>query len=167
VTLVPVALVFVGVAMFWPRASAPLERADLEAEAAFAVQMPGADELARVGGDRRFTLEGEQNPFAGHIYGTTATSADVYAFYETELARLGWRKQLPPYPRSTAELENRIYCKIGAEFRLAIKNQDTAFQAGFYRGRTYTTVFDATVLSGDPRSPCPLLPRSPRPTTRP
>jgi len=166
-SLVPLVLVLVGFALFWPRATLPLERADLEADAAFALQMPGADELARVGGDRLSTLEGEQFPFAGHIYGTTAPSADVYAFYEAELTRLGWRAQTPPYPRSSVELENRIYCKSDAEFRLAIKNMDTAFQGAFYRGRTYMTVFDARLLPNDRRAPCPLPPTRPRSTTRP
>src|SRR5688572_16990354 len=160
--LVPIALVVVGVALFWPRATLPLERADLEAEAAFTLQMPGADELARIGGDRRFTWEGEQQPFAGHIYGTTATSADVYSYYESELERLGWLKQSLPYSRSSAELENSLYCKKGRQFRLAIKNKDTAFQAAFYRGRVYTTVFDARLHPHDPKSPCPLPPRPPR-----
>jgi hypothetical protein len=171
VALVPVAVFVVGVALVWPRATPPLERADLESDAAFALHMPGADELARVGGDRIFTFEGEQNPFAGHIYGTTATSADVYSYYESELERLGWLKQSPPYPRSSAELENRLYCKTGLGFRLAIKNKDTAFQAAFYRGRDYTTVFDARLHPHDPKSPCPLPPRPPRVspglTTRP
>jgi hypothetical protein len=163
VTLAPIALVVVGVALFGPRAPLPLERADLEADAAFALRMSGADELARVGGDRFFSLAGgEQEPFAGHIYGTTATSADVYSYYESELERLGWLKQSPPYPRSSAELENRLYCKKGLGFRLAIKNMDTAFQAAFYRGRQYTTVFDASLHPHDPKSPCPLPPRPPR-----
>jgi hypothetical protein len=162
--LVPVAFVVVAVAMLWPRAITPFERADLETDPAFALQMPGADELARVGSDRRFTLDGEQVPFAGHIYGTTATSADVYAFYESELARLGWQKQALPYPRSSAELENRIYCKTGAQYRLAIKNKETAFRTEFYRGRVYTAVFDARLTAEDPGAPCPLPPLTPRPT---
>jgi hypothetical protein len=165
-----VALAFVpgfivaAVVMLWPRASTPFERSDLEADAAFALHMPGADELSRVGGDRLFTLEGEQVPFAGHIYGTTATGTDVYTFYESELARLGWRKQALPYPRSSAELENRLYCKAGTEFRLAIKNKETAFRSEFYRGRVYTAVFDARLIAVDPSSPCPLPPLTPRPT---
>jgi hypothetical protein len=162
--LAPIMFIVAAVVMLWPRAIMPFERADLEADATFDVQMPGADELARVGGDRRFTLDGEQVPFAGHIYGTTATSADVYAFYESELARLGWHKQALPYPRSSAEIENRLYCKTGAEFRLAIKNKETAFRPEFYRGRVYTAVFDARLIAVDPRSPCPLPPLTPRPT---
>jgi hypothetical protein len=97
-------------------------------------------------------------PFAGHIYGTTAAGPDVYAFYEAELERPGWRKQALPYPRSTVELENRLYCKSGAQFRLAIKDKDRAFRSEFYGGRTYTTVFDARLIAADPLAPCPLPP---------
>jgi hypothetical protein len=164
VTLVPIALVVVGVALFWPRAAPPLERADLEAEAAFALQMPGADDLRYFGGDRRFKLGGafEQSPFAGHTYGTTATSADVYSYYESELARLGWLREGPNYFGSSTDLEGRLYCKKGLMFRVAIKDKDRAFQLAFYRGRTYTTVFEASVHPNDPKSPCPR----PRPSSR-
>lgn len=92
--MVPLIVVLVAASavigvVFWSQSRAPLERPDLEADPAFALRMPGADELARVGGDRELTIDGPQTPFAGHIFGTTATSAEVYAFYERELARLG------------------------------------------------------------------------------
>jgi hypothetical protein len=167
IALVAVAAVFIiagivgGIA--WSRASAQLERADLEADPAFALRLSQADELARVGADRTITLEGEQPPFAGHIYGTSGTSAEVYAFYEVELARLGWRPQRPPYPRSTAELESRLYCKSRVEFRLAIKDKETAFRPEFYQGHVYTTVFDARLRAIDPNASCPL----PAPSARP
>jgi len=149
-------------AVAWARSNVPLERADLEADPSFSLRMQGADELALVGSDRLFTFEGERPPFAGHIYGTMATSADVYAFYERELARLGWQLEAPPFPRSSAELENRVYCKRKVEFRLAIKDKDSAFRAEFYRGRTYTTVFDASLLAIDPAIPCPMPRFTPR-----
>src|SRR6266508_2426572 len=119
VALISLAAVAVG-AVAWARSNVPLERADLEADPSFSLRMQGADELALVGSDRLFTFEGERPPFAGHIYGTMATSADVYAFYERELARLGWQLEAPPFLRSSAELENRVYCKRKVEFRLAI-----------------------------------------------
>jgi len=166
VTLVPIALAVVGVALFWPRAAPPLERADLEADAAFALQMPGANDLGHFGGDRRFKLGGdfEEQPFAGHTYGTTAASAEVYSYYEVELARLGWLRESPFYSGSSTDLDGRLYCKKGLGFRLAIKNKETAFQVAFYRGRTYTTVFEASLHPNDPKSACP---RTPRLTTRP
>jgi hypothetical protein len=157
VTLAPIALVVVGVALFWPRAAPPLERADLEADAAFALHMPGADDLGYFGGDRRFKLGGsfEDPPFAGHTYGTGAARAEVYSYFEVELTRLGWLRESPFYIGSSTDLEGRLYCKKGLGFRLAIKDKDRAFEAAFYRGRTYTTVFQSSLHPNDPKAPCP------------
>ena|SRR5687768_1790897 len=162
--LVPVALVVVGVAMLWPRAPLPLERADLEADAAFALQMPGADDLGYFGGDRRFKLGGsfEDPPFAGHRYGTGAAKAEVYSYYEVELARLGWLRVGPHYFGSSTDLEGRLYCKKGRDFRVAIKDKVRA--SHLYVGRTYTTIFETSLFPNDPNSPCP---RSPRPAPTP
>ena len=148
-------------------ANKPLELADLQADPAFAVRMPGADELAEVGGERRSTLDGAQSPFAGHIFGTLASSAEVYAFYERELARLGWQPETPPFSRSSAELENRLYCTRRATFRLAIKDKDRAFEPAFYQGRVYATVFDARLIGESRSSTCPSPPLSPPPTPIP
>lgn len=148
-------------------ANKPLELADLQADPAYALRMPGADGLAEVGAERRLTPDGAQSPFAGHIFGTLATSAEVYAFYERVLARLGWRPETPPFSRSTAELENRLYCAGRATFRLAIEDKDRAFQQAFYHGRTYLTVFDARLIGESRSSSCPSAPRSPPPTLIP
>ncbi len=161
--LLLVATVVVGAAL-WSQSRSSLERPDLEADPAYLLRMPGADELARVGGDRELTLDGPQTPFAGHIFGTTATSAEVYAFYERELARLGWKREPYVLGRSSVELENREYCTPKALFRLAIKDKDRAFQPAFYRGQTYTTVFDARLEGIEPGPPCPIPPLSPPPS---
>lgn len=161
------AVVFVaGVAAVesWRSSTAKLSYADLKADPAFALRMPGADELGEVGGPARTGIDGSTPTFAGHIFGTLATRAEVYAYYERELARLAWRPQTPPFAMSSAEIENREYCKPKESFRLAIKDKDRAFQPAFYRGHDYVTVFDATLIADDPQSPCPLPPLSPPPT---
>jgi len=145
--------VVVGFAL-WSGANAWLDLAVLQADPAFALRMPGSDELAEVGTEQEFGIEGRTSAFAGHISGTVATSADVYAFFDRELGRLGWRLDTPPFSRSTAEIENRLYCKRKASFRLAIKDS-SAFQAAFYRGKSYTTVFDARLIAVDPKTACP------------
>ena len=159
VTVMIVALVVaVGAvvgARAWSQANDPLALADLRADPAFALRMPEAEELAQVGGEDTVGIDGSRPAFAGHIYGTAATSADVYGFYERELGRLGWRPETPPYSRSTAELENRLYCESKISFRLAIKNKATAFEPAFYRGRSYATVFDARLIAADPKATCP------------
>ena len=146
--------VVVGFAL-WSGANAWLDLAVLQADPAFALRMPGSDELAEVGTEQEFGIEGRTSAFAGHISGTVATSADVYAFYERELARLGWRPDTPPFSSSSVELENRLYCKTKASFRLAIKDKNRAFQPAFYRGNSYTTVFDARLIAVDPKTACP------------
>lgn len=151
----------------WSLTNAPLRLADLQADPAFALRMPDADELAELGAERAAGAEGSTPMFAGHIFGTRSTSAEVYAFYERELGRLGWRLDTPPFASSTAELENRLFCNSKRSFRLAIKNKDTAFQPAFYRGRSYTTVFDATLIATDPKTSCPRPGLGPRPTAIP
>ena len=73
----------------WSQANDPLALADLRADPALALRMPEAEELAEVGGEDTVGIDGSRPAFAGHIYGTAATSAEVYAFYERELGRLG------------------------------------------------------------------------------
>ena len=134
------------------------DHADLVADPAFALRPPDSDQLLEVGDDAFHGIDGSYDAFAGHVFGTTMSSADVYAWYERELARLGWRTEPPPYARSTTEIENRLYCRSGATFRLAIEDKTRAFQPALYKGKDYTTVFDATLMAADPRSACPRAP---------
>lgn len=159
-----VAAIFAVGSFLWVRSMSPLRYSDLRNDPAFALRMDGADELAEVGGEARTGVDGSTPTFAGHIFGTTAASAQVYAYYERELTRLGWHAQPPPFAMSTAEIENRLYCTDKASFRLAIEDRDRAFQPAFYRGRTYATVFDATLIAVGPGQPCP---RRPLPTATP
>ena len=160
------ALVVIAVASYWIRSNTERSYADLKSDTAFALRMPGADELGEVGANASLGLEGGHAAFAGHIFGTTAASAEVYAFYDRELARLDWRVDTPPYSRSTVELANKLYCKPRTSFRLAIEDRDRAFQPSFYKGKSYVTVFDATLLAVSPGQPCPrppLVPTTPIP----
>ncbi|OGO73525.1 MAG: hypothetical protein A3G84_07310 [Chloroflexi bacterium RIFCSPLOWO2_12_FULL_71_12] len=130
--------------------------AELQADPGYALVMPGADLLATVGDRRISTITGPQPAFAGHIFGTFASSDEVYAWYEAELSRLGWSKDRA-FGRSTVELENREYCRpgSGARFRLAIKDKDRAFREELYKGRDYVTVFDARLMAVPMNAPCP------------
>jgi hypothetical protein len=141
-----------------------LTYADLKADPAFALRMADSDVLLETGSEAERGIDGSTEAFAGHVFGTSATSAEVYTFYERELARLGWRPERGPYSRSGVELENRDYCKSGATFRLAIKDKNRAFQPSLYKGKDYVTVFDAALLGTDPRQQCPLPPITPFPS---
>lgn len=164
----PLAVVGIAVAfaawMIWSTPPKTPDHADLVADPAFALRPPDSDQLLEVGDNAFQGIDGGYAAFAGHVFGTTMSSAEVYAWYERELARLGWRIQPPPYSRGSAEIENRLYCRPGASFRLAIDDKTRAFQPALYKGKDYTTVFDATLIAADPRSACPRPPLTPFPT---
>jgi hypothetical protein len=110
---------------------------------------------------------GSHPAFAGHIFGTRRASADVYAFYDRELASLGWHIDRPPYAMSTVELANKLYCKSRASLRLAIEDKARAYQPSLYQGKAYATVFDARLIAVDPSQACPKPPLPAAPTPIP
>ncbi len=126
--------------------------------------MPDADTLAEIGSEAEVGIEGSHPALAGHIFGTQATSAEVYVFYDRELARLGWRVDPPPYAMSTVELDLKIYCRSKALLRLAIEDRARAFQPSLYKGKSYVTVYDSSLIAMDPGEPCPRPPLPPPPT---
>ena len=123
-----------------------LERSDLVKDPAVALRMPGADQLGHVGGERIKTLDGEQQAFEGYIFGTAASTDEVFVFYTQELARLAWKPNGSMVGASGVELDLRWWCTSKVAFRLGIKDKARAFQPAFYRGKDYATVFDATLL---------------------
>ena len=150
--------------MFWPRDLPAFDRAALKADPVFALRLPGSTELLEVGSDARAGIDGSVPAFAGHIFGSALASSDVYAYYEREIAKLGWRTEPPPYARSTTELETRVYCRTGVILRLAIDDKAKKFDPSFYQGRDYATVFDATLIANDPKLACPRVPATPFPS---
>ncbi|HYR94983.1 MAG TPA: hypothetical protein VEP48_12345 [Methylomirabilota bacterium] len=161
-----VALIVALAAILWTRENTPLDHAALRSDPAFAIRMPGADELAEVGSDAQAGIDGSFAAFAGRVFGTMSPSSEVYRFYERELGRLGWYIDPPPYSMSTVEIENRSYCEKKVWFRLAINDKSKAFQPSFYNGRDYVTVFNATLIAVDAGAPCPRPLPNPEPTPR-
>ena len=151
VLLVAAALLFA--ACLGPQNPFP-ERSVLLAEPAATLRMAGAEELAKVGDERRMTIEGPISAFEGAIFGSQASALEVFAFYDRELRRLGWVQDRFVI-RSTVELDAWGWCKPRLLFRLAIKDRERAFEPRFYQGRTYATVFDARIRGRDPDAPCP------------
>lgn len=131
-----------------------VRQADLVADPAHQLRMPGAVELAHVGNDRRATVEGEQDPFDGWIYGTQASADEVLAFYAAELTRLGWKPDRYRVVAATTEVKAWGWCKPGVRFRLAIDREGTNSPA-LYKGQSYATTFDATMIGRDPKVTCP------------
>ncbi|MEK6619376.1 MAG: hypothetical protein AABZ26_00210, partial [Chloroflexota bacterium] len=79
---------------------------------------------------------------------------EVFGFYSGELERLGWKRDSYQVFASTGETDAWGWCKPRMRFRLAIQKPGD-FEPSFYRGKTFATVFDATLIGRDPDVPCP------------
>lgn len=142
-----------------------VDRATLLNEPAAQLRLPGAVELGRVGSERLTTLDGPQAAFDGYILGTDVDASQVRDYYARELERLGWQPDRLAGLASTAEIEAWGWCRSRVNFRLAVKDQRKAFRPEFYKGQSYRTVFDATLVSRTPSMPCPYV-FTPFPTSR-
>lgn len=109
------------------------------------------------------TFEGPRAAFDGYILGTNADAQAVETYYAAELERQGWIRESTTL-RATDELTAWWWCKGRMTYRLAIKDQERAFRPEFYRGQTFETVLDATLISRDRAMSCPHIPR-PLPTS--
>jgi len=137
---------------------APL--ATLRAEAAADLATPGSSLIRTVGAEGFMNITGWQAAFYGHVYGTQQTNDDVFAFYNRELMRLGWKPDLKPI-LSSGELHGWGWCKPSLFFRLAIFDPQQYARVGITDGDRYRTVYDAR-LQGNDRS----LPRDVRAASR-
>ncbi len=131
-----------------------VERRVLVGDPAWKLRMPGSEELAHFSDERRMTLDGPVDAYDGFAFGTQASDLEVFAFYDGELRRMGWRQERLIYA-ATTELRVWAWCKPPMLFRVGIEDQERAFRPEFYRGRSYVTVFDARLQGWDPDAPCP------------
>ena len=138
-----------------------VDRATLLREAAAALRFPGATELSHVTAERAMTIDGEQTAWDGGIFGTDATDAAVFAFYDPQLRGMGWMPDLISSIGTSVELRTWGWCKPGMSYRLGIEDQARAFDPSFLGGRTFRTVFDARVVSRDKAVACPYVAPSP------
>ena len=137
-----------------------LPLAALKAEEASRLQLPDAEVLRRVGGERFNNVTGPQGSFTGAVYGTQATQAEVFAFYERELTRLGWLAD-GPAPMGSGELSGgRGWCKPRLFFRLVVYDPQRYDRTGITDGARFRTVFDASV-QGSVQA-CPYASPTPR-----
>ena len=135
-----------------------LPLAALEAEEASRLQLPDAEVLRRVGGERFNNITGPQGSFTGAVYGTQATQAEVFAFYQRELTRLGWQVDFPPTPSSGDLPNGRGWCKPRLFFRLVVYDPRRYERTGISDGARFGTVFDARLRAierGCPYTPPP------------
>lgn len=134
-----------------------LPLAVLEAEEASRLRLPDAEVLRRVGGERFNNITGPQGSFTGAVYGTQATQAEVFAFYQRELTRRGWVAD-GTSTLSSGELPGgRGWCKPRMYFRLAIFDPQRYERTGITDGARFRTVFDARLQASE--LGCPYTPR--------
>lgn len=117
--------------------------------------MADAVELGHFNGDKRTTFEGPQQAFDGRVFGVQVADADVHAFYDRELRRLGWIPDRLATSISSVEIQAWGWCKGTMKFRIGIQDQPRAFRPEFYRGQSFRTVFDASIMGRDPSLGCP------------
>lgn len=131
-----------------------VDRATLLRDPAAKLRFPGAVELGHVGGEREDTFEGPRGAFDGYILGTQVSEQEVFAYYATELERMGWLRDPLVGTRATTELMAYGWCKGRMNFRLGIEDQPRAYRPEFYRGHRFATVFSATIDSRRLSRPC-------------
>lgn len=130
--------------------------ASLKAEAAADLAMPGATLIRNVGLEGFMNITGWEPAFYGHVCGTQRNSDEVFAFYERELVRLGWKPDSPPI-LSSGELDGWGWCKSGLFYRLAIFDPKNYDRAGISDRGRFAVVYDAR-LQGT-RESCPAARR--------
>jgi hypothetical protein len=130
-----------------------LDYDQLRADPAFVIHMPGTDAIGDHGGERTFTLDGEQPAFAARYYGTEASARDVYAYYTKEVEDLGWVYE-GSKGQATTELEVRFWCKPYGVVRISIMDP-TKLGTGL---PSYPTIFDVAIIgdTSDGAIRCPI-----------
>lgn len=132
-----------------------LPRSALQNESVAKLRYPGATELGRGGHDRETTLDGPLPAVDGAIFGADVGREELFAYYDRELRRLGWQQDLYEIYRTTVDTDAWGWCKPRLTFRLAIEDQNRAYDPSFYKGQTYRTVFEANLQGRDADVPCP------------
>ncbi len=133
-------------------------RSALQGDPASKLRMPSAVELLHFGGDNQMTLDGPLDAWDGYIFGVPVDAAEVLAFYDRELARLGWSVDPLRLTQLSTETEAKVWCRSLLAFRIGIKDQARAFQPDFYRGQTFRTVYEARITAQPPGTTCPARP---------
>jgi hypothetical protein len=129
--------------------------ATLQRDPAASLRLPNAVDLGHFRGDREATIDGPQTAWDSHVFGVLVSDAEVHAFYDSELQRRGWKPDRLATSPSTVELVAWGWCKGAMIFRVGIEDQPRAFRPEFYRGYTFTTVFEAAIQGRDPALGCP------------
>ena len=138
----------------------PYSRTQLLKEPAVELVYPGATRGSPISSERERTLTGVNPASAGYNFHTSADPRAVGAFYDAELTRLGWLRDLVPVLSGGEDSAVPYgWCKPGMYFRLAFRVSGNAAPLGTYTARVVAS-----------RDPCPLdlgTPRITPPTAPP
>ena len=154
--MLAVALAFAVIVISYLMLSRELGYSDLAGDPAYALRMPGSEDLGSGGGDTNNFLGRNDFAFATRTFGVEVAPQEVFAYYDRELARLGWQSY-PSRVSSSLHLQDRWYCRSGAVIDLATIDQTRSSLPA------HKTIFDVALLATPPGEACP--PRSsPLPT---
>lgn len=126
--------------------------ADLQRDPAATLALPGGDVLASGGSERYQSMLKPHPATVAAIVGTQERLPAIYAFYDRALVARGYTSGRPGGVGS-AEFASWEWCGPGTYYRLSIDEEARAFEPAILGGRTYHTVFHAT-LRGRDTAPC-------------
>ena len=135
-----------------PTAGVDLPVSALRAEAASELAPPGAVVLRTVQAEPFNNITGHEAAFYGHLFGVPASAADMHAFYDRELAKLGWRVTRAP-SRSTIDTAAWGWCKPKLLFSLSIIDPRGYSVIPLTGAEQYQTVIDARLAGVDEGCP--------------
>ncbi|HEV2250876.1 MAG TPA: hypothetical protein VGT60_10270 [Candidatus Limnocylindria bacterium] len=135
-----------------PTAGVDLPVSALRAEAASELAPPGAVVLRTVQAEPFNNITGHEAAFYGHLFGLSSAAADIHAFYDRELTKLGWRVTRRPI-LGTTETDGWRWCKPMLLFRLGILDPRGYNRIPLTSAAQYKTVIDARLSGTDEACP--------------
>ena len=127
--------------------------ATIKAESALKLVMPGSRVIGPLEQDRENTIEGPVAALAGAEFETTADQTAVFAYYEDQLAALGWTPTRAPL-LSTIDAAGRGWCKPRMNFRVTVFDPKPAALRGIIVAAG-TIRYQALIVGGDEACPGP------------
>ena len=135
-----------------PTAGVDLPVSALRAEAASQLAPPGAVVQRTVQSEQFNNITGHEAAFYGHLFGVPASASDIHAFYDREMAKLGWRITRRP-SRTTIDIGGWAWCKPKLLFSLLIIDPRSYSQIPLTGAEQYPTVIDARLAGTDEGCP--------------
>ncbi|OLC51908.1 MAG: hypothetical protein AUH85_18165 [Chloroflexi bacterium 13_1_40CM_4_68_4] len=97
-------------------------------------------------------ITGHEAAFYGHLFGVPVVATDIHAFYDGELAKLGWRVTRAP-SRSTIDTAGWAWCKPKLLFSPSILDPRGYSVIPLTGAEQYQTVIDARLAGVDEGCP--------------